>query len=88
MDIDIFLSLLAIGIFAVTIYFVASGAGAGRRKFRTYKLDDLKNGRASVDMCELNARMTADRRRSSEVCREKCPDGPTPCWWPFCDCGE
>lgn len=57
-------------------------------EYKKHSPADLIARRARVNMDELEVRMKADKRKPSNVCELFEPEAPTPCWWPFCNCGE
>ena len=60
---------------------------AHRSRFRTYSVTDLLNGVIVPPTDDIKGRMEADKRKPGIVCTIVRRDGPTPCWWPYCNCG-
>jgi hypothetical protein len=60
----------------------------GHKSLRRYSLKDLQSRRVEIDLNELHRRAYIDERDPRDVCQVKRTNGPTPCWWPFCDCSK
>ncbi|NEU94794.1 hypothetical protein [Bradyrhizobium uaiense] len=58
------------------------------RALKRYPVEDLRSGRRAIDFDEFERRRAADKRIPADVCELKRDDEPTPCWWPYCNCGE
>lgn len=78
--------LLGWSLFAIVVFFAWLVFGQRPKPLPRYSLDDLINHRKEADLNELEARIASDGRSARHVCKVRRTDGPTPCWWPFCDC--